>query len=87
LGCYDMAIASCDEILSFNDQDACAHYNKACYLALAGRLDEALVWLERALGLSCNHHDHLDLAQRDSDFDALRGNPEFERIIAIENAG
>jgi tetratricopeptide (TPR) repeat protein len=53
------------------------HYNLACYWSLAGNASKALDELAMALDLDP------DLRTRipdESDFDQLRGNPEFERL-------
>ena len=52
-------------------------YNVACAEARAGRVDEALAWIERAVG--AGFRDIGALAS-DSDFDTLRSRPEFELI-------
>jgi tetratricopeptide (TPR) repeat protein len=53
------------------------HYNLACYWSLAGDSSKALDELARALELEPDLRTSISL---ESDFDQLRGNPEFERI-------
>jgi tetratricopeptide (TPR) repeat protein len=58
--------------------DPLIHYNLACYWSLAGNTDRALDELTLAVGLDP------DLRARvpsETDFDSLRGNPEFDRIM------
>jgi tetratricopeptide (TPR) repeat protein len=52
-------------------------YNVACAEARAGRDDEALAWIERAV--AAGFRDFGALAS-DSDFETLRSRPEFESI-------
>jgi hypothetical protein len=53
-------------------------YNLACYHALAGQRADAIRYLRKAVDLG-----HADMAIRDDpDFASLRGDPEFEEIIA-----
>ncbi|MGH3051069.1 MAG: TPR end-of-group domain-containing protein [Gaiellaceae bacterium] len=55
------------------------HYNAACFEALAGDVDAALVHLRHAL--SRNRAEVRRLAPDDSDLDALRGDPRFGEAI------
>lgn len=55
------------------------HYNLSCYWALANNLPKAVQALTTALGLD---PDLRGLIANEPDFDALRGNPDFERITA-----
>jgi tetratricopeptide (TPR) repeat protein len=53
------------------------HYNLACYWSLAANSNKALDELAIALDLE---PDLRNLIADESDFDQLRGNPEFERL-------
>jgi tetratricopeptide (TPR) repeat protein len=53
------------------------HYNLACYWSLAGNAAKALDELAAALDLD---PDLRNLIADETDFDQLRGNPEFERL-------
>ncbi len=53
------------------------HYNLACYWSLAGNTTKALDELAVALELDS---DLRALIPDESDFDPLRGNPDFERL-------
>ena len=53
------------------------HYNLACYWSLAGNVAKALDELAVALDLEPNLRS---LIPDESDFDQLRGNPDFERL-------
>jgi mannose-6-phosphate isomerase-like protein (cupin superfamily) len=54
------------------------HYNAACVFSLAGRTDEALAQLRRAVELSDTVRTY---AADDSDLDAVRGEPAFKDLI------
>jgi hypothetical protein len=53
-------------------------YNTACCESLAGHKDETLEHLRRSIDMweGCR-----DLAKNDSDFDAIRGEPGFEKLV------
>jgi hypothetical protein len=53
-------------------------YNVACCESLAGRAADALDHLGRAIAMweGCR-----DLAKEDSDFDPIRGEPDFQRLV------
>jgi len=53
------------------------HYNLACYWSLAGNTGKALDELALALDLEPDLRNQI---ADESDFDRLRGNPEFERL-------
>jgi tetratricopeptide (TPR) repeat protein len=54
-------------------------FNLACCESLTGRTTDALDHLRQAIDMS---EQFRDLARSDSDLDAIRGEPEFERLIA-----
>jgi hypothetical protein len=56
------------------------HYNAACFEALAGDADAALVHLRRALALDADQVRRL--APDDSDFDSIRADRRFAEAIA-----
>jgi tetratricopeptide (TPR) repeat protein len=72
------AIDSLDRALREHPDEALLHYNLACYWSLAGNGPKALEELTTALDLNPDLHS---LIANESDFDQLRGNPEFERLI------
>lgn len=53
-------------------------YNLACCLALQGKGDEAMVWLERALEAGMRDPE---LLAADRDLDALRDRPDFAALV------
>jgi Zn-dependent protease len=54
-------------------------YNIACAETRAGRADEALAWIERAVEMGFRN---VDAMASDSDLETLRSRPEFEAICA-----
>jgi tetratricopeptide (TPR) repeat protein len=71
------AIDALERAERFNPENALLHYNLACYWSLAGNPAKALDELALALDLQ---PEFRALIADESDFDALRGNPEFERL-------
>lgn len=65
--------------VDLDPQNATAHYNLACTLALAERLDEALLSLGRAVELA--PAELLPLAATDPDLAALRERVEFQLMV------
>jgi tetratricopeptide (TPR) repeat protein len=53
-------------------------YNRACFEAICGNADEALALLKMALE---KREISLEWAERDPDFDSLRGDPRFAELI------
>jgi Zn-dependent protease len=58
-------------------KDPAIAYNIACAEARAGRADEALVWIERAVEMG---YRAVEAMVSDSDLETLRSRPEFEAI-------
>ncbi len=59
--------------------NATAHYNLACSLALSGRKPDALRALARAIELG---YDDRKWMLKDPDLAEFKGDPEFERLVA-----
>jgi tetratricopeptide (TPR) repeat protein/predicted Ser/Thr protein kinase len=53
-------------------------YNLACYHAVAGERHDALVWLRRSVDRGLTFAS----IKTDPDLESLRGDPEFEKIVA-----
>jgi hypothetical protein len=51
-------------------------YNTACFEALAGRRDDAIAHIRRAVELA---PETREWAAKDEDFDSIRDDPEFPR--------
>ena len=58
--------------------NATAHYNLACSLALKKRKAEALESLQCAVALGYKDSDWM---QQDPDLEGLKGHPEFKQIV------
>ena len=71
------AIDSLERALREHPEHALLHYNLACYWSLAGNSPKALDALSMALELDA---DLRSLMAEESDFDHLRGDPEFDRL-------
>lgn len=71
------AIDALERAERHNPEEPLLHYNLACYWSLAGNPAKALDCLTVALDLD---PDLRSLIPVESDFDQLRGDPEFERL-------
>ena len=58
-------------------------YNTACVLALAGRTEEALDYLEQSMEKGFMNITHI---KHDEDFESLRDNPKFKELIVTYTA-
>ncbi len=56
------------------------HYNLACYWSLLSKRERALRCLQRAIDLDSNLRE---LVSDESDFDALRDDPEFRALTSV----
>ena len=63
--------------LSIAPDDSYVLYNVACIYSLAGKLDEALNFLDRTIQCGLNKRTWLD---RDSNLDPLRAMPRFQSL-------
>lgn len=70
----DLAIEAMETAVQIDKESAIAHYNLACYWALARQVKMALVHLSSAFDLN---PDYRDFVERESDFDAIRDDPDF----------
>lgn len=59
-------------------QDSRVHYNLACTLCIMGRKRESLEVLKKAIELG---YDDYEWLMQDSDFNSLKSDPEFNRLI------
>lgn len=59
-------------------------YNLSCYYALAGNKDQALSWLGRALRMK---PDLRSLIAGETDFNPLRDDADFRRLIELTEPG
>jgi tetratricopeptide (TPR) repeat protein len=76
---YDKAVDEFERLLAETPDEAGLLYNLACAESLAGRTADSLEHLGRALEIDPNFRG---LAEKDSDFDAIRAEPGFASAIA-----
>ncbi|WP_197528839.1 TPR end-of-group domain-containing protein [Aeoliella mucimassa] len=74
------AIETLEVALESDPREAILHYNLACYWSLARNRRRALRCLSRALDLDGNY---LDLVPYESDFDAMRDDPDFQLLTSL----
>lgn len=67
------------DVLAANPQNIQLLYNVACCESLAGRPDDAIEHLRRAIELAPN--EMRPMAAGDSDFAAIRDEPEFKELV------
>ena len=66
------------KLVKLQPQNATAHYNLACSLALSKRKSDALRALQRAVKLG---YTDFDWMQQDPDLEALKQHPEFQSLL------
>jgi tetratricopeptide (TPR) repeat protein len=79
LGNVTRALDLVGQALVIDPDDSGVLYNVACVYANAGRSEEALSCLERAIH---NGFGHLEWLEHDSDFDSVRSDPRFGAFLA-----
>jgi tetratricopeptide (TPR) repeat protein len=77
-GRLDLALKAMEGLLEVHPDEGIGLYNLACYCSLDGQRERALQLLERALDVAAEFREH---ALEEEDLDALRGDPEFRRIV------
>jgi tetratricopeptide (TPR) repeat protein len=78
-GQLDRAIDALEQALIAEPEVALLRYNLACYLCLAGQKRRALRYLSQAIRLDPCFRE---LAEQESDFDALRLDPAFRAMCS-----
>jgi tetratricopeptide (TPR) repeat protein len=73
-GEYEAALEKQLVVLEARPKDVLAHFNAGCYAARAGRTDEALEHLGRAVDLDDRIKEFIE---NDEDLDSLREDPRF----------
>jgi tetratricopeptide (TPR) repeat protein len=81
LGNHTQAIADYRLAVIANPQYATAYYNAACAAGLMNNASVACTWLQKAIELNPRYRT---LAQRDSDFEYIRGNKKFQALLIEE---
>lgn len=66
------------KLVRLEPDNATAHYNLACSLALSKKRPDALKSLRKAVSLG---YDDLDWMQQDPDLEILKDDPEFRKLL------
>ena len=80
-GLVDRAVDLDRRLVALLPNDFLARYNLACSLARAGRSDEAIDSLSRAILLG---YDDLAHMEADPDLESLRNHPDFQALLGGE---
>ncbi|WP_289046268.1 WGR domain-containing protein [uncultured Olleya sp.] len=75
---HDDALKILDEAISKFPEDNTAYFNKCCLYALQNQLDEANIWLEKALYYGYERYK----IEKDSDLKDLIKTPAFKELMA-----
>lgn len=78
LGRYREGLAVDEALVGLAPDNATAHYNFACSLALCGQRNRALDELEKAVELGYDDAEHLT---HDEDLRELRTEPRFDALV------
>lgn len=79
-GRLDLAIEALERAEEVAPEEAVVPYNLACYWSLAGKKDQALTYLSRAIAMDPEFRDRI---HAESDFDPIRSDPEFRALTEI----
>lgn len=66
------------KLVRLEPDNATAHYNLACSLALSKKRPDALKSLRKAVSLG---YDDLDWMRQDPDLETLKSDPEFRKLL------
>ena len=77
-GEIEEAIKILKNLILFDKEYYRAYYNVACYKSILNELGEALENLKKAIELN---EKYIEKAKRDEDFDNIRDNPDFKKLI------
>jgi tetratricopeptide (TPR) repeat protein len=66
------------KLVRLEPDNATAHYNLACSLALSKKRPDALKSLRKAVSLG---YDDLDWMRQDPDLEILKSDPEFRKLL------
>ncbi|RMF31250.1 MAG: tetratricopeptide repeat protein [Candidatus Nitrosothermus koennekii] len=77
---YEKALECVEKAIDIDPNNGMAWYNRACYLSLLNRTEDALSALKRAIEIDI---DYAKKAVRDRDFENVRGEIMFKRVIEV----
>jgi adenylate cyclase len=81
VGEYDRAREWAMRALAIDPDDVLTQYNVACFHALTGESAKAIALLQRLLPQA--NHETRDWVKYDSDLDAIRTEPDYEKVLAL----
>lgn len=81
----DAALATIDQALALDPDDADAHHERACILAWKGDVIGALESMKRSIELDPDERP--EKLRDDTDFEALRDNAAFRRLVGLDSDG
>jgi tetratricopeptide (TPR) repeat protein len=76
---YDEALTYCNQIIEKNPKDGIAYYDRACYNALKGNIDNAIADLKHSFQLQ---PDFKKSAKKEKDFKSLENNNSFKELLS-----
>ena len=79
MGRYQDGLRADRDMVRMEPDSPNAWYNLACSLALTGQPDDAFAALEKAIALG---YDDAEWMQDDDDFEPLKKDPRFARLLA-----
>ena len=79
MGRYQDGLRADREMVRMEPHSPTAWYNLACSLALTEQADGAFAALEKAIALG---YDDVEWMQEDEDFEPIRKDPRFTRLLA-----
>lgn len=80
VGRLDLAIEALERAEEVAPEEAVVPYNLACYCSLAGKKQQALGYLSRAIAMDPEYRERI---HEESDFDPIRSDPEFRALTEI----
>jgi len=80
LGEYERGLEWANQALAMDPDEPMVVYNVACIQSLAGRVEDAIASLERAVTIGLTQKDWLE---HDSNLDPLRHHPRYQALIKL----
>jgi tetratricopeptide (TPR) repeat protein len=80
LGEYERGLEWANQALAMDPNEPMVVYNVACIQSLAGRIEDAIASLERAVRIGLTQKDWLE---HDSNLDPLRHHPRYQALIKL----